>query len=74
MERSKFANCFLKTKGETLFEASKKDDGAFIVNLNGYFVIPIETPIEEIKDMQKKYKEEKESINACPCCGNFIDE
>jgi len=67
---SKINDCYIKTRNhqtDTLFYQSSIDDDAFYVNLESYLIIPIETPLNEIAEMQKQHKKSKEYIPECDC-------
>ena len=46
--------------GETIFYQDEEEDQMFYVTMNGYLLIPIETPIEEISRIIKEHNERKE--------------
>jgi hypothetical protein len=46
--RSRITNCLIMGRGEVLFR--EDDDGNFIVNLDGYVILPKEEYAEIIRD------------------------
>ena len=56
-------------QGETILDQSKESNQLYYVTMNGYLLVPIETPIDEISKMIKEHTERQEHENDCPCCG-----
>lgn len=55
MRKSVITNCYLSSRGdECLFEYTSEDDGRCIVNLNGYFICPLENLEDIVNDPYRR--------------------